>query len=294
MSNRSHIISQDTWSYECANIPVHSGMVDQPASFPAHRTLPNFGLGSWFPSVVDDSSSASTASVETGVSASPGYSPIWRISGGEFAPEDSSSRFLLYIQTVNVNCTLVISNDIITRTHKMASQKFISSCLLDLCSNIIHNLVSHSNITGSTDPVFRIQNNLIVRKPKAKYLGHIISEDMSDDADVFRQVKCLYIQGNIISRTFANCSINVKLVVFKTYCSCLYTSQLWGTCLSRTMNRLKVAYNDSLRMVLGIPRYCSASEMFAYTNVPSCQCVIRLNIYSFMKRIQCVGCSHIV
>ena len=27
------------------------------------------------------------------------------------------------------------------------------------------------------------------------------------------------------------------------------------------MNRLKVAYNDSLRMVLGIPRYCSASEM---------------------------------
>ncbi len=61
------------------------------------------------------------------------------------------------------------------------------------------------------------------------------------------------------------------------------------TCLSRTMNRLKVAYNDSLRMVLGIPRYCSASEMFAYTNVPSCQCVIRLNIYSFVKRIQCMN-----
>ena len=153
----------------------------------------------------------------------------------------------------------------------------------------IRRLICSPNKTVSTDPVFRIQNNLIVRKPKAKYLGHIISEDMSDDADVFRQVKCLYIRGNIISRKFANCSINVKLVVFKTYCSCLYTSQLWGTCLSRTMNRLKVAYNDSLRMVLGIPRYCSASEMFAYTNVPSCQCVIRLNIYSFMKRIQCMN-----
>ena len=112
---------------------------------------------------------------------------------------------------------------------------------------------------------------------------------MSDDADVFRQVKCLYIRGNIISRKFSNCRINVKLVVYKTYCSCLYTSQLWGTCLSRTMNRLIVAYNDSLRMVLGIPRYCSASEMFAYTNVASCQCVIRLNIYSFMKRIQCMN-----
>ena len=75
---------------------------------------------------------------------------------------------------------------------------------------------------------------------------------------------CTCIRGNMISRKFANCSINVILVVFKTYCSCLYTSQLWGTCLSRTMNRLKVAYNDSLRMVLGIPRYYNASEMFAY------------------------------
>ena len=91
-----------------------------------------------------------------------------------------------------------------------------------------------------------------MRKTKAKYLGHIISEDMPDDADVFRQVKCLCIRGNLITRKFANCSINVKLVVFKTYFSCLYTSQLWGTCLSRTMNRLNVAYNDSLRMVLGI------------------------------------------
>ena len=117
---------------------------------------------------------------------------------------------------------------------------------------------------------------------------------MSDDADVFRQVKCLYIRGNIISRKFANCSINVKLVVFKTYCSCLYTAQLWGTCLYRTMNRLKIAYNDSLRMVLRIPRYCSASEMFAYTNVPSCQCVIRLHIYCFMERIQCMEKKKIV
>ena len=57
-------------------------------------------------------------------------------------------------------------------------------------------VICSPNKTVSTDPVFRIQN-----------LGHIISEDMSDDADVFRQVKCLYIRGNIISRKCANCSI---------------------------------------------------------------------------------------
>ena len=40
------------------------------------------------------------------------------------------------------------------------------------------------------------------------------------------------------------------------------------------MNRLKVAYNDSLRMVLGIPRYCSASEMFAYGQFQRYSCYI--------------------
>ena len=60
-------------------------------------------------------------------------------------------------------------------------------------------LICSPNKTVSTDPVFRIQNNLIVRKPKAKYLGHIINEDKSDDADVFRQVKyeAILYRGNL-------------------------------------------------------------------------------------------------
>ena len=97
--------------------------------------------------------------------------------------------------------------------------------LLNTCRTGCYSGVSKVNHLMYADDLV-LQNNLIVRKPKAKYLGNIISEDMSDDADVFRQVKCLYIRGNIISRKFANCSINVKLVVFKTYSSCLYTSQL--------------------------------------------------------------------
>ena len=114
-------------------------------------------------------------------------------------------------------CTIGLSRDDYAVSHDVVYNGS-KSCVL-ICS---------PNKTV-TDPVFCIQNNIIERKTKAKYLGHIISEDMSDDADVFRQVKCLYIRGNIISRKFANSSINVKLVVFKTYCSCLYTAQLWDT-----------------------------------------------------------------
>ena len=228
--------------------------------------------------------------------------------------------FLIYVNDIpeTVNCSIKMFAD---DTTLFRTVKTIDDC--NILQNDLNTLSQWTNdwllsFNGDKCKVMHIgknnpkidyimrtenENRILIETSEEKDLGVWITNDlkhekqviaasqraMSDDADVFRQVKCLYIRGNIISRKFANCSINVKLVVFKTYCSCFYTSQLWGTCLSRTMNRLKVAYNDSLRMVLGIPRYCSASEMFAYTNVPSCQCVIRLNIYSFMKRIQCMN-----
>ena len=53
----------------------------------------------------------------------------------------------------------------------------------------------------------------------------------------------------------------------------------------KTMNKLTVA-NNSPRTLLGIPKYCSAIKMFAYTNVSSCQYVIRKKIYNVMKRME--------
>ena len=110
-------------------------------------------------------------------------------------------------------------------------------------------------------------------------------------------INCVYSSHNIVLCVASVCKW-VHTVVenhcsSQHQCSEAYTiitpvRSMTVTHLSRTMNRLKVAYNDWLRMVLGIPRYCSASEMFAYTNVPSCQCGIRPNMYSFMKRIQCM------
>ena len=110
-------------------------------------------------------------------------------------------------------------------------------------------------------------------------------------------INCVYSSHNIVLCVASVCKW-VHTVVenhcsSQHQCSEAYTiitlvRSMTVTHLSRTMNRLKVAYNDWHRMVLGIPRYCSASEMFAYTNVPSCQRGIRLNMYSFMKRIQCM------
>ena len=57
------------------------------------------------------------------------------------------------------------------------------------------------------------------------YLGHVISADMKDDLDIMRQCRQLYAQGN--ARRFHMCSDNVKVSLFHSYCSSLFTSQLW-------------------------------------------------------------------
>ena len=52
--------------------------------------------------------------------------------------------------------------------------------------------------------------------------------DLSDDDDdINRQRRTLFVQGNIILRKFNMCSLGVKLAFIRTYCSPMYTAQLW-------------------------------------------------------------------
>ena len=50
-----------------------------------------------------------------------------------------------------------------------------------------------------------------------KYLGHYITDFLSDDDDINRQRRTLFVQGKIILRKFNMCSLGVKLTLFRTY-----------------------------------------------------------------------------
>ena len=49
---------------------------------------------------------------------------------------------------------------------------------------------------------FIVNGDVIAESEKVKYLGHIICSDLSDDEDVMRQRRHLYVQENVISRIF--------------------------------------------------------------------------------------------
>ena len=84
---------------------------------------------------------------------------------------------------------------------------------------------------------------------------------------------------------FHMCSLEVKNVLFRTFCTPLYTCQLWSRYTARSLHKLYVAYNNAFRMMHHLPTYCSASEMFTVNRVPNCAAVIRNLTFKFMSRL---------
>ncbi len=106
-----------------------------------------------------------------------------------------------------------------------------------------------------------------------------------DDRDIQCQCCKLYSQGNMLVRKFKMCSPDVKVSLFHTFCTPMYTVQLLCNYYAYSVNKLRIAYIDIMRMLIGLPWWHSASQMFANINVPACQAVIRNLIFKFMCRL---------
>ena len=118
-----------------------------------------------------------------------------------------------------------------------------------------------------------------------KYLGHIITDNLSDEADLEDKERGLYRRYNALLRTFHFCSDEVKTKLFTCYCSNVYLCSLWVKFRKSSMHHFIVSYNNAFRILHGLPMRCSASGMFASSGVNSCQTLIRRCVYSLQCRL---------
>ena len=135
-------------------------------------------------------------------------------------------------------------------------------------------------------PEFKLNAEVISVVDNFKYLGHILSNSMKDDDDIARQRKKIFIQGNTLIRKFYMCSIDVKIELFRSYCSSLYTSQLWTRYTGCAIRKLYTAYHNSLKILIGVSTREANSPICANLNVKSCPALIRNLIFKFMSRLQ--------
>jgi len=73
----------------------------------------------------------------------------------------------------------------------------------------------------------------------------------------------------MLRRRFYNCSMSVKLVLFKSFCLCLYKIALWNRFSIGLMNKFRSCYINCTKMFLGFTKYYSVTNMLLLTGLPS-------------------------
>ena len=135
-------------------------------------------------------------------------------------------------------------------------------------------------------PKLYINTALIPYTDSLKYLGFIFTSSHKDDSDMLRQMRMLYARSNRLVRLFHSCSRNVLIELGRSFCGSFYCSYLWTHYNKASFSKIRVAYNDLYRKILHVSRRSSASAMFVNNNIPTFECLIRRDIFSFTSRLK--------
>jgi len=100
---------------------------------------------------------------------------------------------------------------------------------------------------STVTPLLKLVGQYAKSVDQYKYLGNLLDTELSDDKDIQRQRRYQYCAANKLRVSFSRCSNTVKNVLFRSFCTPMYTSQLWCNFRKSCMQRLRVAYNLGCR-----------------------------------------------
>jgi hypothetical protein len=135
------------------------------------------------------------------------------------------------------------------------------------------------------NPVLLLNNRVLSFVDEYKYLGCILTSNRSDVCDIKRQKRAICVRANMLIRKFAMCSDDVKSQLFATFCQSLYCAHLWSVFDKKSMDKLRVTYNNGLRKLLRQDLFCSASWLFVNAHVISFKENMRKSTYNFKLRV---------
>lgn len=137
-----------------------------------------------------------------------------------------------------------------------------------------------------TVPPVRLNGVPLERVDQFKYLSHLVTADLRDNAELERERRALSVRANMIARRFARCTAEVKITLFRAFCTSFYTCSLWEQYTRKSYEALRIQYNKAFRVLLGLPRHCSASGMFAAARVDCFYATMRKRAASLVSRVR--------
>ena len=134
-------------------------------------------------------------------------------------------------------------------------------------------------------PRILLQGDLLELVQYFKYLGCVLTPTLADDKDISKRIGGVYAMGNVVINKFKLCRSSCKIMMFKTYCYNIYCCALWSSYKLNSFNKLRVAHNDIFRSLFNVPRYHSASQLFALHRTSNLDAIVRNSMYSLIRRL---------
>nr|XP_034830755.1 uncharacterized protein LOC117987799 [Maniola hyperantus] len=106
------------------------------------------------------------------------------------------------------------------------------------------------------EPSIALNGTLLKRVTKFKYLGHYVTEYLKDQVDIERERRALAVRC------------------------------LWTNYTQKALDTLRVQYNNGFRILLDLPRFCSASGMFAEARTDEFYAIIRKRTSSILATLR--------
>lgn len=101
-------------------------------------------------------------------------------------------------------------------------------------------------------PVFRLNGNMLTFVDSYMHLGHLITADVMDDADIWQRRNVLIGQVNKLLCHFGKLDIITKNRLLSAYCSSHYGAELWDLDCT-TLDAYGAAWRTGLRRVWRLP-----------------------------------------
>jgi len=169
--------------------------------------------------------------------------------------------------------------------------------ILDVCQAYAesHGIIFNCNKTvcmtfkaksakSTATPVLKLGSQYVKSVDQYKYVGILLDTELSDDKDIPRQLRYQYCAANKLRASFSRCSNAVKNVLFRSFSTPMYASQLWCNFRKSCMQKLRVAYNFGCRALYNLPWRASVSSHQVQCNIPTFEALLRKYTYLFLER----------
>jgi len=126
---------------------------------------------------------------------------------------------------------------------------------------------------------------------KIKYLGYLIScktkykkKTLDDDPEIKKRICDIYMRAYMIRSYFSKCSPEVKCKLYKSYLSSIYCCSTWNININKE-HPIRIAHNNSLRIVFDLLKRCSISEAFVQRRIGNISYILRISCNSLQQRL---------